>query len=200
VAAVTGGTVVAVSVYPVRGCAGTSLPRADVGPGGLAGDRAWAVVDGSGAVLRGKDAPALAGVPATGDPGADVAAVTAALGEPVRLEPLLRRPDGAAAVHLVSRQALDRAAAGIVPAGCGAEDPRANLVLDLPGDVPDDLERGWVGRRLRLGSTVLEVTRLPKHCLGVYAEVVQPGRVAVGDAVVPEQPGPGDDGGVTTAG
>ncbi len=180
--AVTAGTVVAVSVYPVRGCAGTSLPRADVGPAGLAGDRAWAAVTGSGQVLRGKDAPALAGVPATGDPAADAAAVTAALGEPVHLEPLGGRPDGAAAVHLVSRQALDRAAAGIVPAGCGAEDPRANLVLDLPGDD----ERGWVGRRLRLGSTVLEVTRLPKHCLGVYAEVVQPGTVAVGDAVAAE--------------
>ncbi|MGR7027894.1 MOSC N-terminal beta barrel domain-containing protein [Geodermatophilus sp. URMC 62] len=179
------GTVVAVSVYPVRGCAGTALSRAEVGPAGLAGDRAWAVVTGSGRRLRGKDAPALATVPATGDPDADAAAVTAALGEPVRLEPLDTRPDGGAAVHLVSRQALDRAAAGILPAGCGAEDPRANLLLDLPGDPPDELERGWVGRRLFLGSTVLEVTRLPRHCLGVYAEVVQPGTVAVGDDVVP---------------
>ncbi|MEX5720097.1 MOSC N-terminal beta barrel domain-containing protein [Geodermatophilus maliterrae] len=178
----TAGTVVTVSVYPVRGCAGRSLPRADVGPAGLAGDRAWAAVTGAGRQLRGKDAPALAGVPATGDPAADAAAITAALREPVHLEPLGSRPDGGAAVHLVSRQALDRAAAGIVPAGCGADDPRANLVLDLPGDD----ERGWVGRRLRLGSAVLEVTRLPKHCLGVYAEVVQPGTVAVGDPVTTE--------------
>ncbi|WP_091367360.1 MOSC N-terminal beta barrel domain-containing protein [Geodermatophilus telluris] len=183
------GTVVGISVYPVRGCAGTRLRQADVGPSGLAGDRAWAVVGADGRVLRAKDAPALAGVPATGDPAADAAAVTAALGAPARLEPLTARPDGSAAVHLVSRQALDRAAAGVVPAGCGAEDPRANLLLDLPGDTPadtpGDLERDWVGRRLRLGSAVLEVTRLPKHCLGVYAEVVQPGTVAVGDAVVP---------------
>ncbi|HJX43043.1 MAG TPA: sulfurase, partial [Geodermatophilus sp.] len=100
-------------------------------------------------------------------------------------EPRSGRPDGSAAVHLVSRQALDRAAAGVVPAGCGAEDPRANLLLDLPGATPDDDERTWVGRQLRLGSAVLEVTRLPRHCLGVYAEVVRPGTVAVGDAVVP---------------
>ena len=175
----TPGTVVGISVYPVRGCAGTALPRADVGPAGLAGDRASAVVDAGGRVLRGKDAPALAGVAVTGDPEADAAAVAVALGRPVRIEPLAERPDGSAAVHLVSRQALDRAAAGIVPSSCGAEDPRANLLLDLP----DDDERTWVGRRLRVGSAVLEVTRLPRHCLGVYAEVAQAGTVAVGDSV-----------------
>ncbi|SHH29562.1 hypothetical protein SAMN05444351_4486 [Geodermatophilus nigrescens] len=179
------GTVVGISVYPVRGCAGTPLERADVGPAGLAGDRASAVVDAGGRVLRGKDAPGLAAVAPTGDAGADAAALTAALGRPVHLQPLTERPDGAAAVHLVSRQALDRAAAGVVPAGCGADDPRANLVLDLPGDLPDADERTWVGRRLRLGTAVLEVTRLPRHCLGVYAEVAEPGTVAVGDEVVP---------------
>ena len=46
----TPGTVVGISVYPVRGCAGTALPRADVGPAGLAGDRASAVVDADGRV------------------------------------------------------------------------------------------------------------------------------------------------------
>ncbi len=176
-------TVVGISVYPVRGCAGTPLQRADVGPGGLAGDRTHAVVDLAGRVLRGKDAPALAGVTPTGHPDLDAAAVTAAVGTPVRLEPVAGRPEGSAAVHLVSRQALRRAADGVVPAGCGAEDPRANLVLDLPGDLPDADERTWGGRRLRLGSAVLEVTRLPRHCLGVYAEVVRPGTVGVGDVV-----------------
>jgi MOSC domain-containing protein YiiM len=74
---------------------------------------------------------------------------------------------------------VQRAAAGEVPEGCSADDPRANLLLALAGDD----ERGWVGRRLRVGAAVLRVTRLPKHCLGVYAEVLQPGRVAVGDEV-----------------
>ncbi|GAB3193316.1 hypothetical protein GCM10027261_08050 [Geodermatophilus arenarius] len=175
------GTVVGISVYPVRGCAGTPLQQAEVGPAGLAGDRESAVVDLDGRVLRGKDAPGLAGVVPTGSPDLDAAAVAAVLGRPVRLEPLTGRPEGAAAVHLVSRQALDRAAAGVVPDGCGAEDPRANLLLDLPADD----ERTWVGRRLRLGSAVLQVTRLPKHCLGVYAEVAEPGTVTVGDEVLP---------------
>ena len=60
-------------------------------------------------------------------------------------------------------------------------DPRANLVLQLTGDAD---ERTWVGRRLQVGEAVLEVVRTPKHCLGVYAEVRTPGRVAEGYAVV----------------
>jgi hypothetical protein len=81
----------------------------------------------------------------------------------------------------VSRQAVDRAAAGDVPEGCSADDPRANLLLDLDAD---DDERTWVGRQLRVGSAVLEVTRTPKHCLGVYAEVRRAGAVSVGDVVL----------------
>jgi hypothetical protein len=99
-------------------------------------------------------------------------------------------------VHLVSRQALERAAAGDVPEGCSGEDPRANVLLDLHPDLGDGGdERTWVGRRLRLGEAELEVTRLPRHCLGVYAEVRRPGRVRVGDAVhlggAPAEPGAG---------
>ena len=95
---------------------------------------------------------------------------------------LARSADGpqvdAAPVHLVSRGAVDRAAEGEVPEGCSADDPRANLVLQLTGDAD---ERTWVGRRLQVGEAVLDVVRTPKHCLGVYAEVRTPGRVAEGD-------------------
>ena len=175
------GTVVGISVYPVRGCAGTSLQRADVGPAGLAGDRTHTVVDVTGRVLRGRDAPALAGVTPTGHPDLDAAAVSAAVGAPVRLEPRSGRPDGSAAVHLVSRQALDRAAEGAVPDGCSPEDPRANLVLDL-ADGED--ERTWVGHLARISGVTLEITRTPKHCLGVYASVWATGTVSVGDPVL----------------
>ena len=169
-------------IYPVKSLAGRSIATVEIAGSGPAGDRAYTVVDaGTGEVVRGKHAPVLAHLPPTGDPAADARAVGEALGRAVRLEPV---PGGSgadvAAVHLVSREAVDRAAAGEVPEGCSADDPRANLVLGLP----EDDERTWVGRLVSVGEAQLAVSRTPKHCLGVYAEVRRPGRVAVGDAVV----------------
>jgi uncharacterized protein YcbX len=166
-------------IYPVKSLAGRSVEVAQVELSGVNGDRAWAAVGSDGAVLRAKDEPVMATVAATGDPDADAAALSWALGRAVRLEPGGSQP-GSAPVHLVSRQAIDRAAEGDVPEGCSADDPRANVLLDLDGDD----ERTWVGREVRIGTVVLEVTRTPKHCLGVYAEVRTPGEVHVGDDVL----------------
>jgi uncharacterized protein len=171
------GRIAGIRVYPVRSTGGRELSQAEIGTAGVAGDRAWRVVGPDGAVLRGKDAPELAGVPTTGDPGADAAAIGAVLGRRVTLLPA-GPGEGVAPVHLVSRGAVERAALGEVPEGCSADDPRANLLLDVDAD-----ERRWVGRTLVVGSAVLEVTRTPRHCLGVYADVRTPGRVAVGDRV-----------------
>ncbi|MGY1885912.1 MULTISPECIES: MOSC N-terminal beta barrel domain-containing protein [unclassified Blastococcus] len=178
----TTGRVARIWIYPVKSLGGTARNSVRVGWAGPEGDRAWTVVDAeSGEVLRGKHAPGLAALTPAGAPEADAAAVSGALGRPVRIE---RAPGGsgadAAPVHLVSRQAIDRAAAGDVPEGCSADDPRANVLLDLP----DDDERSWVGRTVRIGTAELAVVRTPKHCLGVYAEVRQPGELTVGDAVL----------------
>jgi uncharacterized protein YcbX len=173
------GRVEQIWVYPVRSLAGTAVPTVEVTAHGLAGDRAWTVVGDDDDVVRAKDAPDMAAVPGTGDPDADAAALGAVLGRAVRLVPTPGDGTGVAPVHLVSRGAVDRAADGEVPEGCSADDPRANLVLTLDGD-----ERQWVGRELRVGEAVLEVTRTPKHCLGVYADVRRPGRISVGDAVL----------------
>jgi uncharacterized protein YcbX len=168
------GRVEQVWIYPVKSLAGAPLTSVEIEAGGLTGDRARTVVDEAGRPIRAKDAPQLAAQP----PDADAVALSAALGRPVRLEPL-PPAEGVAPVHLVSRQAIARAALGDVPEGCSAEDPRANLLLDL-----DDDERSWVGRTVRVGGAVLEITRTPKHCLGVYAEVRRGGTVTVGDAVL----------------
>ncbi len=173
------GRVEQIWIYPVRSLAGTALAEAEVSPDGLAGDRAWTVTGGDGAVIRPKEAPAMRDVAPSGDPAADADRLAAVLGRPVRLQPTPgARPD-VAPVHLVSRQAVERAAAGEVPEGCSAEDPRANLLVTLDGD-----ERTWVGRELRVGEAVLRVTRTPKHCLGVYADVVTSGAVRTGDPVL----------------
>jgi uncharacterized protein len=179
------GTVDQVSVYPVKSLAGRTVAEARVESAGLVGDRAWSVVDATtGERVTVKTTPALAEVVATGDDEADTITLTEVLGRPVRLQ--RAASDGtapqvdAAAVHLVSRSAIDRAAGGEVPEGCSADDPRANLLLRLDDGVD---ERQWVGRGLRVGEVELTVTRTPKHCLGVYAEVRTPGRVRPGDPV-----------------
>jgi uncharacterized protein YcbX len=175
------GSVDQVTVYPVKSLAGRAVGEAEVGPAGLVGDRVWSVVDAtSGERVTVKSTPALAEVVATGDDEADAITLTEVLGRPVRLERSGDPQVDAAAVHLVSRSAIDRAAAGDVPAGCSVDDPRANLLLGLDGAHD---ERTWVGRGLRIGEVELAVTRTPKHCLGVYAEVRTPGRVRPGDRV-----------------
>lgn len=67
-----------------------------------------------------------------------------------------------------------------------AEHPRANLVLDLATDELAAL----IGRRLRIGTTELEVTGPAKSCPGVYASVPVPGHLAVGDEVTVGVAGP----------
>jgi uncharacterized protein len=171
------GTVAGLRVYPVRSTAGQDLASAEVTGTGLAGDRQWVVTGEDGAPLRGKDAPALAAVATTGLPDVDAELLAGVLGRPVTLAPA-QAGGGLAPVHLVSRGAVERAAAGVVPEGCSAEDPRANLLLDVDAD-----ERTWVGATLLVGGAVLVVTRTPKHCLGVYADVRTPGRVVIGDEV-----------------
>jgi MOSC domain-containing protein len=175
------GSVGQVTVYPVKSLAGRTVGEAEVGPAGLVGDRAWSVLDATtGERVTVKTTPAMAEVVATGDDEADTITLTEVLGRPVRLERTGEPQVDAAAVHLVSRAAIDRAAGGDVPEGCSAGDPRANVLLELAEGAD---ERGWVGRSLRLGEVELRVTRTPKHCLGVYAEVRTPGRVRRGDSV-----------------
>lgn len=140
-------------------------------------------------------------------PGADLAvragSADAALSALIGAEVTLRAATGTgpgfnevAAVHLVSRQSIAAAAAEATAGpdadadadACSIEEPRANVVLEL-GPVPagarsPDLETTWAGRTVRLGDeVVLSISQEPRHCLGVYARVVRPGLVSVGDGV-----------------
>jgi hypothetical protein len=192
--------VVEVRTYPVKSMDGSSLAGADVTPGGLDGDRDWSVVDADGAVVSARQAPQLreVRVSATTDglrldvpgvaegvtgPAADEA-LSSYVGAPVRIAAVEGSAQEVAAVHLVSRQAV-AAAIGTTsedPA-CDIEAPRANLMLDLGSTPPDGFERAWVGHEVAIGEVVLRVNQVPKHCLGVYAEVVRPGRINRGDPI-----------------
>ena len=177
--------------YPLKSARGESLTEVAVGRGGLDQDRRWAATDVDGAVLSAQRAPGLRAVSASSDGGSlvvgsgqtdPVVALSSLLGRPVGLHDAGAGTETAAhqqvaAVHVVS---LGAAAAADAPSGCDP-DPRANLVLDL--DHPG-AERGWLGRELAVGEVRLRVTRTPSSCFGVYADVVAPGRVRVGDPVL----------------
>ena len=90
---------------------------------------------------------------------------------------------------------------------------RPNVVIDTPDDAPAFAEDGWAGRAFSLGGTVLRVTERTERCVmttraqgdevsegrtvlkrigqrneacaGIYLAVVTPGRVSVGDELVP---------------
>ncbi|WP_170977759.1 MOSC N-terminal beta barrel domain-containing protein, partial [Blastococcus sp. CCUG 61487] len=65
----TTARVVGIRIYPVKSLGGTDRDRVRLLPAGPEGDRAWAVVDAAtGEAVRGKHAPALAGVRPVGDP------------------------------------------------------------------------------------------------------------------------------------
>ncbi|HZI97350.1 MAG TPA: MOSC N-terminal beta barrel domain-containing protein [Actinomycetales bacterium] len=189
----TVGRVRSLQRFPLKSAAGERLDAVAVTPTGLASDRRWALQGPDGEPVTARQAPSLresaarvsddglrVDVPGSPDglTGADAeGALSLLAGRAVRLVESDGRHHDVAAVHVVSHGAE---AAEDAPDGCDP-DPRANLVLDLD-DGPGG-ERGWVGRTLAVGGARLRVTRTPKHCLGVYAEVLAPGDVTVGDAV-----------------
>ena len=199
--------------YPVKSMRGESLDAAEVLDDGLAGDRLLHVVDGSGQLVTARTRPGLLGLSATGGPeGALVdgvpwaseavaRAVAEAAGDGTRLvgastdgqrfdeTPLLIATDGMTESFGIDRRRL-----------------RPNIVL---GDVEGMAERGWEGRRLRVGEVVIALDHLCKRCVmttfdpdtvdqdpdvlrringeldglaALNCHVERPGRIAVGDA------------------
>ena len=189
------GAVAQLVRYPLRSAAGEALERARCTVAGLAGDREHVLVDGAGRALRGRDAPALASlrahlagerlVVADADghelDAAGLAAATGVAGAataPAREHGAAPGSAAVAPVHVVSQGAQS----GPDAEGCDP-DPRANVVLALDPATGPGAERGWVGARLLAGDAVLVVTHTPRRCLGVYADVLVEGDVAVGDTV-----------------
>jgi uncharacterized protein len=190
-------------VFPVKSMRGTSLSSTAVTAGGLAQDRAWAVVDGAGATVSAAAVPRLRQVAAEavgegvvaidvpgslpGLTGSDAdEALSSWLGRPLRLE---HRGDAGfvdvAPVHLVSTFSMTHSAHAEECDACDIREPRANLVLEFSvlDHEAGSTERDWIGRSVTLGAVTLDVVRRPDHCLGVYANVATTGRVQVGDEV-----------------
>lgn len=194
------GRVVSLRAFPVKSLNADPLARARVLTSGVQHDRGWAVVDAAGSVVTARraevlrtvragvrdDQPALtlagAGHALSGTPAEE--ALSHLLGQPVTVQASAGGFNEVAPVHLVSRQEIAHGADHDdhgEQCPCSVQEPRANVVLDLTGG---ELETGWLGARLHVGSAVLRVSKAPRHCLGVYADVLVEGDVAVGDQAV----------------
>ena len=226
----TGAVVTSLHRYPVKSLLGEQVGRLEVDARGCAGDRVWAVRTGDGLLGSGKSGRRFAALP-------DLQLVRATL---VRGQVALRFPDGAehavddpAAARALSEHVgravtltpetdgthfddgpvslLGTASVEAVAAELGARVPtgrfRANVVLGTREAWAED---AWEGRRLRVGSALLDVVATSPRCvmvdartadgpgqpgllravgrvheaeLGIVAEVVDPGVVEVGDEV-----------------
>jgi uncharacterized protein len=167
-------------LFPVKSMAGTRVDSAEVTARGLSGDRSWAVVDVDGRPVTAADEPRLRQVtprlvdgqllldvpdaPPGLAPDDAAAALSQWLGRDVRLA---SQGTGGfadvAPVHVVSTTSMSDLAPG-------------------PGD--ETSERDWVGRTLHAGDAELTMAKLPKHCLGVYADVPKGGTLTVGDQLL----------------
>jgi hypothetical protein len=155
--------------YPVKSMAGERIESAQVTAAGIVGDRVALVADRRGRIITSRTHPRLLGLRGTlapdglplvnGNPwdAPDVAeAVRAAAGPEARLVrydgperfdvlPLLIGTDGAFEQLGVDHRRL-----------------RPNLVI---GGVNGLAERGWPGRRLRVGSAIASVAKLRSRCV-----------------------------------
>jgi uncharacterized protein len=186
-------------LFPVKSMAGTRVDSARVTAHGLAGDRSWAVVDNDGKPVTAADEPRLRLVtprlvdgqllldvpdaaPGLG-PDEASAALSQWLGRDLRLA---SQETGSfadvAPVHVVSTTSMSDATHAEECDTCDISAPRANFVLAL-GD-GETSERDWVGRTVRAGDAELTMAKLPKHCLGIYADVPRGGTLSVGDELL----------------
>ncbi|HEX6788231.1 MAG TPA: MOSC N-terminal beta barrel domain-containing protein [Gaiellaceae bacterium] len=164
-----------------------------------------AETDGDEVVVRAPGGEALR----VGDPELD-ALLTARYGEPLSLLPEEAVPHfDAGPVHLLTAASLRWLEAEYGPSGADRRRYRPNIVLDSSG--VGLVEDAWLGATMSIGSCVLQVTERVERCvmptfaqdglprrpdllrflvernetmLGVYANVVSSGTIAVGDRVV----------------
>jgi len=213
--------------------AGMPAQALDLDPRGVAGDRIYAVYGADGKIGSGKSTRRFRRMDGLLECGVEVdshgslwirtapgqrlpapssaanAALSALVGEPVELRPERATPHhDVAALHIVTTSSLEwleRCLGGAVPSARF----RPNLVVrtDNAASYP---EEAWLGRRLRIGAAVIELTVPTQRCVmvgmhqpsmpaderilrllaqersadfGVYGAVVVPGAIRVSDTV-----------------
>ena len=155
--------------YPVKSMAGEQLELAEVGPGGIFGDRVVHVQSEDGRVVTSRRQPRLLGHRAVlgydGEPRIDgrpwaAADVAADVRRAAGLGTRLVRFDGPERFDILP---LLVATDGAIQAfGRDVRRLRPNLVI---GGVPGLEERGWEGHRLRIGEVLIQLVDLRGRCV-----------------------------------
>ena len=155
--------------YPVKSMAGERLPRALVTPDGIAGDRIVLVADARGRVVTARTHPRLLGLHGSlgpdGEPLIDggpwtSAAAAATVRSVVGDGAQLIRWDGPERFDVLPLLvATDGAIAAL---GADGRRLRPNIVV---GGVEGLAERGWPGRKLRIGDVVIDLVKLRGRCV-----------------------------------
>jgi MOSC domain-containing protein len=186
---VDAGVVTAIARYPVKSMLGESLPEVRVEPRGLAGDRAWAVVDQHGKLGSGKNSRRFRRMDGLldyrgrldGDGRLRVTTpegetldgrdpqLAAQIGERLGFEVSIRAEAGTmhfdeGPVSLLTTASL-RSISAAHAAAVDLRRFRANLVVELAGGgYPED---GWVGRRIAVGAALLTGRNRLQRCVVV---------------------------------
>jgi len=183
--------------YPVKSMGGESREELPVEHRGVVGDRLWAVVDPEGRLGSGKDSRRFRRIDGLLDCraalDADVPVITLPDGGRVRaddaeaahvLGEVLHRDDLGLAVeasvphhdagplHIVTLASVAAVRTVVDDATVDVARFRPNVVIDTGHDA-GYVENAWVGRRLRIGEVVVEVTEGTERCVMVNAS--QPG-------------------------
>jgi len=175
----TAGVLVGIGLFPVKSVAGLAPASALLGPDGLRHDRGFALVGADGEVLTARRTPGLRDLLLRGDPASPTVTspggqdAATALGVPAELRAQEGGARQVAPVHVVTEAQRSAPGAG--------DSSRANLVVRFGDDEPGPDE--FTGARLAVGEVELLLARRPRHCAGLFASVVVPGTVRVGDPV-----------------
>lgn len=172
--------------YPVKSMLGEICEWLELHPGGVVGDRCYAIRHEDGRLGSGKTTGELVKIDGLLDfeagyrgeepeirfPDGSVRSgageeTSAALSEAIGQRVALAREAEAsyfdvAPIHLITTASLAWLAAALPDAGIDERRFRPNLVIDVPGDGP--VEQDWLGCRLRAGEVELEVTEPTERC------------------------------------
>ncbi len=172
--------------YPVKSMLGEQCGVLRLTPGGVDGDRRYAVRDAEGKLGSGKNTRRFSRIDGLfgfnarhgdagpeirfpdgsvrryGDPGLD-RALSDALSQPVTLT---EQADvshlDAGPVHLLTTASLRWLRQSLPDTQVDEQRFRPNIVLDVPGQgLP---EQAWIGRRLRIGPVELEIVEPTERC------------------------------------